>query len=295
MERIGFIGLGAMGAPMAWNLADADFELCVHNRTAAKMEPFSDAGIATAESPAGAARDADAVVTMVTGPEALQDVTLGTDGVVAGLPEDAVVINASTVSREATTDVATEVSDAGGRFVDAPVLGTVGPAERGELLVLVGADADVLAEVQPVLQTFGDFRHVGDVGDGTAMKLTANLLLGVLMEGFSEALVFADGQGLPLETVLDVIQNGVLGAPLYDYKAPLVRERDFEPRFPVELLFKDLNLVLNAAGETNVPLPATASTREAMNATRALGYGDEDMMAVLKHLETITGRTVGEE
>lgn len=99
MERIGFVGLGAMGTPMAWNIADAGFELCVHNRTAANMERFAEAGIATAESPAAAARDVDAVVTMVTGPDALREIVLGADGVVDGLPENAVVVNSSTVSR----------------------------------------------------------------------------------------------------------------------------------------------------------------------------------------------------
>jgi len=93
--------------------------------------------------------------------------------------------------------------------------------------------------------------------------------------------------------VLDVVQGGVLGAPLFDYKGPVVRERDFEPQFPVDLLFKDLNLVLDAAGEDGTPLPAVGATREAANATRALGHGEEDMMALVKHLEAVTGRTVG--
>lgn len=293
MQRIGFVGLGAMGAPMAWNVADAGFDLQVHNRTAERMDPFADAGVPTAEAPAAAAEGADAVVAMVTGPDALRSVVLGEDGILEGLADGGVVVNTSTVSRTATETVAAEVHEAGGRFVDAPVLGTVGPAEAGELLVLAGADEGVLADVRPLLAAFGEVRHVGAVGEGTATKLTANLLLGVLMEGFSEALVFAESQDLPLETVLEVVQGGVLGAPLYDYKGPLVRERSFEPQFPVDLLFKDLDLVLEAAGDRAVPLPATAATREAAEATRGLGHGEEDMMALVKHLETVSGRTVG--
>jgi 3-hydroxyisobutyrate dehydrogenase/2-hydroxy-3-oxopropionate reductase len=295
MERVGFIGLGAMGAPMAWNLAEAGYDLGVYNRTAAKTEPFADAGVETYDTPDDLAAASDVVVTMVTGPEALRDVVLGDEGVRSGLAPGTVVVDTSTVSGDATDEVAAGVRDAGGRFVDAPVLGTVGPAEQGELLVLAGADETVLREVRPLLEAFGEVRHVGGVGDGTSMKLTTNLLLGVLMEGFAEAMAFADGQGLPLDEVLDVVRNGVLGAPLYDYKAPVVRERTFEPQFPVDLLFKDLNLVLDAAGDTAVPLPATAATREAANATRALGHGDEDMAALLKHLEAVTGRTVGGE
>lgn len=295
MERIGFVGLGAMGAPMAWNVADAGYPLGVYNRTAARMEPFAEAGIETYDSPRALARDSDTIVTMVTGPEALREVVLGDEGVVEGLSPGTVVVDTSTVSPEATAAVARGVDDVGGQFVDAPVLGTVGPAERGELLVLAGADDEALDAIRPLLEVFGDVRHVGGVGDGTSMKLTTNLLLGVMMEGFSEALSFADAQGLPLDDVLDVIRSGVLGAPLYDYKAPVVREREFAPQFSVDLLFKDLNLVLDAGGDAKVPLPATAATREAASATRALGYGDEDMAALLKGLEAVTGRTVGGE
>ncbi|MFB6132357.1 MAG: NAD(P)-dependent oxidoreductase [Halanaeroarchaeum sp.] len=295
MARIGFVGLGAMGTPMAWNLDSAGYDLGVWNRTAAKMDPFADAGVDTFESPRALADASTVVVTMVRGPDALRDVVLGTEGVIHGVVEGDTVVNTSTVSRTATMDVADRVRDAGGRFVDAPVLGTIAPAEAGELLVLAGADEAVLEDVRPVIEGFGDIRHVGNVGDGTSMKLTANLLLGVMMEGFAEALAFADGQDLPLDDVLDVIQNGVLGAPLFDYKGPVVRERDFDPQFPVDLLFKDLNLVLDAGGENEVPLPATAASREAVSATRALGHGDEDMTALLKHLEAVTGRTVGED
>lgn len=293
MDRLGFVGLGAMGAPMAWNLHEAGFDLGVYNRTAERMDPFAEAGVRTYDSPAALAADSEAVVTMVTGPEALRAVTLGEDGVVDGLRGDAIVVDASTVSRQATTDVDAGVRAAGGRFVDAPVLGTVGPAERGDLLVLVGADADDLADVRPLLAAFGDVRHVGAVGEGTATKLTVNLLLGVMMEGFSEALAFAEGQALDLDAVLDVIRGGVLGAPLYDAKAPVVRNRAFDPDFTVDLLSKDLDLVLDAAADATVPLPAVAAARETTSATRGLGHGDEDMAALVKYFEAVTGRTVG--
>jgi 3-hydroxyisobutyrate dehydrogenase/2-hydroxy-3-oxopropionate reductase len=280
---------------MAWNVDEAGHDVGVYNRTASRMEPFDEAGVETFDSPGALADESEIVVTMVTGPDALQDVLLDDDGAVHGVTSGNTVIDTSTVSLATTMEAAERVRDAGGRFVDAPVLGTIGPAEAGELLVLAGADEDVLTDVRSILELFGDVRHVGAVGDGTSMKLTTNLLLGILMEGFSEALAFADGQDLPLEEVLDVIQSGVLGAPLFDYKGPVVRERDFAPQFPVNLLFKDLDLVLNAASNSAVPLPATAATREAANATRALGHGDEDMMALLKHLEALTGRTIGSE
>jgi 3-hydroxyisobutyrate dehydrogenase-like beta-hydroxyacid dehydrogenase len=300
METIGFVGLGAMGEPMAWNLAEAGYDLQVHNRTASKMAPFAEAGIPTAESPGAVASGADAVVTMVTGPEALRSVVLGDVGIAQALAPGTMVVDTSTVSRAATEEAAAAVTDVGGRYVDAPVLGTIGPAESGDLLVLAGADPETFEAAEPLLSVFGEVRHVGGLGDGSSTKLTTNLLLGVMMEGFAEALAFADANGLDLETVLEVIQGGVLGAPLFDYKGPLVRECDFEPRFPVDLLDKDLDLVLETGGRRGsdgdtVPLPATAATGQAVTATRALGHGDEDMMAVIKHLEALTGRTVGGE
>jgi 3-hydroxyisobutyrate dehydrogenase/2-hydroxy-3-oxopropionate reductase len=297
MDRVGLIGLGAMGTPMAWNIHEAGYELGVYNRTEYKTEEFSEAGVECYETPEELTSNSDSVVTMVTGPEALREVVLEDDGVIEGIreTEENTLINTSTVSTEATEEVAEATKEAGGDFIDAPVLGTVGPAERGELLVLAGGRKDVLEDKRPLLEVFGDVRNVGDVGDGTSMKLTANLLLGVMMEGFSEALTFADGQGLPLDDVLEVIQNGVLGAPLYDYKGKVIQERDFSPQFPVNLLFKDLNLVLDASGKEKIPLPAASATREAVSATRSLGYGDEDMMSLIKHLEYITDRKVGEE
>ncbi len=292
MPHIGFVGLGAMGAPMAWNLDEAGYDLIVYNRSSEKMTPFSDAGVATAATPRAVASGADFVVTMVTGSRALRAVTLEESGVVAGIEPGTTVINCSTVSPEATTDVADAVSDAGGQFVDAPVSGTVGPAERGELLVLAGAGEQVLADARAVLEVFGSVKHVGEVGDGTRMKLTVNSLLGVMMEGFAEALAFAESQDLDLETTLDVLQSGAVNSTLFELKAPQVTGRDFDPRFPVELLHKDLELALSEAGSAPMPLPAVSATREAASATMALGHGEEDMLALLKHFEDVTGRTV---
>ncbi len=295
MQTVGFVGLGAMGAPMARTLADAGHPLVVYNRTEARTEPFAEAGHAVRESPAAVAAEADAVFVMVTGPEALRAVVTGEESIVEGLAEGTVVVNTSTVSHDATTAAATAVADAGGRYVDAPVLGTVGPAEEGDLVVLASGDDDAIAAVRDPLDAIGSsVFDCGAVGQGTTMKLTTNLLLGNLMEAFAEALAFGTAHDLPLDTVLDVIDDGVLGAPLFAVKGDAVRERSFDPQFPVDLLFKDLSLALDAAGDAEVPLPATAATREAVGATRALGFGGEDVAALVKHLEATTGTTIGE-
>lgn len=183
----------------------------------------SEEGVDPFDSPAELGSKSDALVTMVRGPDALHDVVLGEEGVVQRLrpDRDQILVDTSTVSREATLAVNDNIREAACRFVDGPVLGTVGPAEQGELLILAGTDVDTLSDGRPMLEPFGKVRHVGEFGDGTSMKLTANFLLGVMMEVFSEALAFAEGAGPSPDDVLDVIQNGVLGVPCMTLKSRL--------------------------------------------------------------------------
>lgn len=295
MNEIAFVGLGAMGAPMAWNVSE-EFSLRVHNRSEEKTEPFRDEGIPAADSPRDAAEGADAVIVMVPDSEALHAVLDGDDGVAAGLAEDEIVVNMSTVSPEATAGADEIVTDAGGRFVDSPVSGTVGPAEQGTLTVLAGGPDDLVDEVEPLLSTMGEpVVRCGDVGQGTHMKLAINLLLGDLMESFAEMLTFGTEQDLDFETMVEVVESSGLSAPLFSAKAEKIRGGDFSSDFPLDYQFKDLSLALDVAGDSATPLPATAASREAANAARSLGHGEEDMSAVLKYFEAVTEREIGPE
>ncbi|GGM58459.1 3-hydroxyisobutyrate dehydrogenase-like beta-hydroxyacid dehydrogenase [Halarchaeum rubridurum] len=289
MTTVGFVGLGAMGAPMAWNVAD-DFDLVVYNRSEDATEPFADAGVPVATTPRGVAADADVTVVMVTDGDALHDVLTETDGLLAGLDEGDYVVNTSTVSPDATGAAASLVADAGGRFVDCPVSGTVGPAEQGTLTMLAGgADEDVDAVVD-VLDAIGDsVVRCGGVGDGTHAKLSVNLLLGDMMQSFAESLALADANGLDVDVLLEAVGSGGLAAPLFDVKGEAIAEGDFEAAFPMDLQFKDLRLALDSAHENEVPLPATAATAEAANQVRALGHGDEDIAAFVCGIEDVTG------
>jgi 3-hydroxyisobutyrate dehydrogenase/2-hydroxy-3-oxopropionate reductase len=293
---VGFIGLGAMGTPMAHNLCDAGLLIAVYNRTSSKTEPFADRGVSVASTPAALAEQVDVVFVMVTADDALRDVLDGPDGVLDGLGPESIVVNTSTVSIEGTRAAASSVRAVDGRFVDAPVSGTVGPAEEGTLTVLAGAQSTLLDEVRPVLDAIGDpIVQCGEVGAGTKTKLFTNLLLGNLMQAYSEALVFGRKHGLSLDHMQDVLESSPVGAPLFEYKAPLLDDRDFEKRFPVDLLLKDLGLVAEAAEQQGVYLPQTSATREAASGVRALGHGDEDMTALIKLLESIAETTVGGE
>jgi 3-hydroxyisobutyrate dehydrogenase-like beta-hydroxyacid dehydrogenase len=290
MQSVGFIGLGNMGAPMAWNIHKAGYRLAVYNRTAERAQPFDDAAIAVAATPAALAGEVDVVVVMVTDPAALHAVIAGTDGVVNGLKPGATVINMSTVSPDASVEVASVVEEHGGRFVDAPVSGTVKPAEQGTLVVLAGGAREDVEAVTPLLETMGrQVVYCGGIGDATRMKLVLNLLLGGMMELLAEALALGKGFGLDGAAILKAVAAGPLGAPLYAMKGEAMLAGRFAKQFPVELMFKDLNLVLQAAGQLAVPLPVTAVSRESFNAARALGYGDEDMAAVIQVFDKLHG------
>ena len=295
MQTIGFVGLGAMGAPMAWNLDDAGYELLVYNRSDGPTEPFADAGIEVAESPRELGQQADVVITMVTDDEALAAVLDGPDGLLTGINGSNTVIQMSTVTPDATLAAAETVRAQNSRFVDAPVSGTVGPAEEGTLTVLAGGEDDVLDDVEAILEAMGEpVVRCGGVGDGARMKLFVNLLLGDMMSAYAEALTFGAAQDLNLDAMQQVVEAGAVDSPLFRIKGQLIAARDFEPRFPVDLQFKDLRYANEVANDVGLTLPQTAAARESFSAASAMGHGNEDMTAVLKYLESVAGVTVGE-
>lgn len=292
MDKVGFIGLGAMGAPMARNVREGGYTLGVYNRSPARSRPFGDEGITVHASPADAISANDAVVIMVSDPAALAHVIEAEDGILAGLrrktADAPLVINMSTVSPQATLDAAAGVQAAGGRFIDAPVSGTVKPAQEGTLLILAaGEDAD-LDRAEPLLRTMGKaVIRCGAAGQATRLKLVLNLMLAGMMQCLAEGLTLADTQGLSGAALLDALSGGPMGAGLYQMKGSMMLDGSFDKQFPVDLMFKDLNLVLDSAGQANLPLPMTAAVRETFSAARGLGYGDEDMAAVIKVLRTL--------
>ncbi len=293
MDKVGFIGLGAMGTPMAWNVRRHGYPLGVYNRSPGPLEPFRNAGVEVCDSPRSVAGRADIVIIMVTGPEALQAIMEGPDGVAAGITAGKVVVNMSTVSPEATLAAQTAVEAKGAAFVDAPVSGSVQPAEEGSLVILAGGDPKVIQRITPLLKAMGKaVVACGAVGQGTRMKLVLNLLLGTLMEGLAETMMLARGFGLDQAKLLEALGAGPLAAPIFQPKAKAILEGSYAGQFPVALMFKDLNLVLDAAGRSRIPLPQAAATRECFASAMARGLGEEDIAAVIKVLESLTSKTV---
>ena len=296
MPTVGFIGLGAMGAPMAWNLDEAGFDLVVYNRSTDREQPFAEAGVAVADSPQHLTERADVVCCIVSDGDAVADVLERDLGVLDGIDADTTFVQMSTIGYAETMAAADLVTEAGGRFVDAPVSGTVGPAEDGTLVGLAGGESDVVEDVRPILEAMCDpVVHCGDAGQGTNMKLFINLLLGDAMAAYAEALVFGQANGLDPADMRRVVENGALDCPLFSIKGENIADGDFEPRFPVDYQFKDLSLALDRAGEIAVPMSVTAASREAFNAARGSGYGREDMASVIKPLEETVGVAVRED
>lgn len=289
MKNVGFIGLGAMGTGMAQNVAKAGYKLSVYNRTHARSIPFADQGIEVHTSPANLVKVNDAVIIMVTDPHALQVVLTGKDGILVGLRDkpagNTLIINMSTISPSATEEAAEQISEVGGRFIDAPVSGTVKPAQDGTLIILAAGNKEDLELATPLLESMGKaVIACGHTGQATRMKLVLNLILAGMMQSLAEGLSLAASQGIDGKAVLDAVNGGPLGAGLYQMKGNMMLGDDFQKQFPVDLMFKDLNLVLETAGQAKLPLPMTAAIRETFSAARGMGYGDEDMAAVIKVL-----------
>jgi 3-hydroxyisobutyrate dehydrogenase-like beta-hydroxyacid dehydrogenase len=283
--RIAFLGLGAMGAPMAERLVLAGFPVSVWNRTPARTKPLAKRGARVGESPADAVRDSEIVVTMLSDAGAL-DAVLGAksdDGLLAGLSRGALVIDMSTAGRAAAKRAAKLVERAKGRFVDAPVSGTVGPAERGQLLAMVGgSDADV-RDARLVLDVLcRRVIHAGAVGQGQALKVLLNGIGAHQFVAFASMLVLGERAGLPREVLVDAFTNGAFASPSYVGKRDKVLARDFSPEFSLSLALKDATLNIELQDEVGIRLDVVRSIASVLKRAVASGLGDLDLYAVEK-------------
>ena len=280
---LSFLGLGRMGQPMAARLLDAGYPLAVWNRTAERARDLAARGARLAPTPADAARGARVAILMLADPAAVRAVLLGTNGVLAALDEGAIVVDMSTVGPADSRAFDAACAERGVRFVNAPVLGSRPAAEQGKLTVLAAGDAAAIDEVEPILRTLGStVVRVGEVGQGSTLKLCMNLLVGGLTELLAEAIVLAERAGLAPDVMRETLMASVLSSPFLAYKAPQLLERQFSPLFTTKLLLKDLDLALAVARDEGVPLPGTAAIREVYAQAAGAGYADQDFAAVIE-------------
>jgi len=290
MAKIGFLGLGEMGTPMASRLLGARHEVVVWNRTPERTSLLAKAGAAVASTPAKAAAGADFVITMLATPEALEQVLFGSSGLQAALSPGQILIDMSTVGPNEVRSAAARLPK-GTSLVDAPVRGSVPQASSGKLDIFVGATDPDYERVRPILEPLGSVRHAGGPGSGAAMKLVANLALGAAMVTLGEALSLGDSLELEPGVVLDVLAGSPIG-PIVAAKRANVESGRFAPSFKLRHAAKDLRLVTEAAAVTGRDLRQARANRAWFDEAAERGAADLDFSAVV---ETIGGqRRAGE-
>jgi 3-hydroxyisobutyrate dehydrogenase-like beta-hydroxyacid dehydrogenase len=287
MTKIAFLGLGQMGTPMATRLLEAGHDLTVWNRTPERAQPLREAGASVAGTPAEAGRAADVAITMVTDPEALERVVFGPDGLADALGPGRLLLEMSTVGPDEVRSIAERLPD-GVEVVDSPVMGSVPQATAGELNVLAGGSEGAFERVRPILETFGNVRHVGALGSGAAMKLVVNSTLGAAITAVGEAIALADALGLDRGATLDVLAGSQLGAAV-SAKRESIESGSYPPRFKLSLAAKDLRLVTDAAARVGRELPVANAASGWLEQAIEAGAGDLDYSAVVA---TIVGEEI---
>lgn len=286
-KKIGFIGLGLMGRPMTLNLIKAGHTLTVWNRTASRAADVVAAGAKLAKTPREVAESSEVLFTIVSDPPALEEVLWGhagkDDGALAGLQAGSTYVDSSTVSPSLARRIADACSERGVKFLDAPVTGGDWGAREGNLVFMVGGDAETLKSVEPVLGVMGKrWFLLGPNGAGQTIKLAMNGLLALQVEAMAEALSIVAKAGLQQEQLIEVMQASMARSGLLDLKSPLMVKGEYKPSFPLRLMHKDLNLLLDLANQLGVPLPASAASREVYSAVRGEAKEDLDYSAVIK-------------
>ena len=287
--RVAFVGLGIMGQPMAKNVARKGYPLSVYNRTAEKALPIEEAGAVVAGSPKEAAKGADVVILMLTGPEAVDQVLDGPQGVLAGLDAGKTMINMSTVPPSYSRRLSETLKARSIAAIDAPVSGSKKPAEEGALVILAGGPQAKVKEMEPLLLSMGKkIVYCGEAGQGSSMKMAVNLLLGIMAAGLAEAVNLGQKCGLSTETMLETMLSGPMQCPLFEFKKPMLISDNYGAQFPLKHMAKDVRFVLQTADESGAAVPAGHVVFQLYRAAMGRGLSDKDFAAVKKVLEAMS-------
>ncbi|MEX2598818.1 MAG: NAD(P)-dependent oxidoreductase [Dehalococcoidia bacterium] len=281
ISRVGFIGLGRMGRPMALNLLAAGFSVSVISRSPGPVADLTAAGAAAAGSHAALARIADIVVTCLPDVETCERVYLGTDGLAANARHGQIFVETSTIGPRHAREVAAALEERGAHYLDAPVSGGVERATDGTLTVMVGGDARALEMAMPVLRTIGaNVQHVGGVGQGCVVKLTNQLLVAVHTLAACEAMLLGMGAGADSGQLLEVLGSSWGNSVMLGRTGPMVASGDYGSRAPMRLLTKDMALVQELAEELGLELPLGERTRSLLDEAMRRGMAEVDVAAL---------------
>jgi len=285
MSTLGFVGLGAMGSRIAGRLLDSGNEVYGTNRTRAKAQPLIDRGLQWRETPREVAAAAKVVFSMVTDDAALEAITLGSDGILAGLQEGQNYVDMSTVSPRASRELAARVESLGAQMLDAPVSGSIPQAESGTLAIFVGGDEKAFTTVEPLLGELGQaVTRVGTNGQGLLIKLAVNISLAVQTLAFSEGLLLAERGGIDRGLAAEVMSTSSIGSPMLKARVPLLLDLPEHAWFDIALMAKDIRLAREEADELAVPLPSASVAGEMLTRASSLGYMHRDLAALYEVL-----------
>jgi 3-hydroxyisobutyrate dehydrogenase-like beta-hydroxyacid dehydrogenase len=294
MAKLGFLGLGIMGGPMARHLVTGGHDVSVWSHNQKKAKELADsAGARFCSTPAEVAQNSECAFLCVGDTAMSREVILGEKGLAKGAKKGFVIADCSTVSPLESSRMAEELAGLGIEFLDAPCTGSKAGAEGGTLTFMIGGKQEVFAHVKPFFEAMGKtLYYCGKSGMGLRAKLTQNLILGNLLQAFNEGLVLSTKAGVDPELMLDILNNSAARSGLIAIKAPMVFKRDFSTNFSVKWLEKDIGLAVDLGSEIGVPLMLTGLTQQLFQAAMAKGYGEEDICGSIRVLEELAGTEV---
>ncbi len=295
MDKIGFIGLGIMGTPMAGHLIAAGYKTYLYSRSSVPPALVAAGGVACANS-AEVTRRADVIITMVPDTPNVEAVLFGENGVAAALSPGQVVVDMSSISPVATKDFAKRIAALGAHYLDAPVSGGEVGAKAASLTIMVGGDEAVFARVKPLFEKMGkNITLVGGVGDGQITKVANQIIVALTIEAVGEALLLASKAGANPAKVRQALMGGFANSRILEVHGERMIKRTFDPGFRIALHQKDLNLALSTARALGVSLPATANAQELFNSCAAHGGSGWDHSGMVRALELMANHTIGSE
>jgi 2-hydroxy-3-oxopropionate reductase len=291
-EKVGFIGLGIMGKPMAENLIEAGYDLVAYNRTREKAEGLE--GATVAQSPKEVAENSDIVITMLPDSPQVEEVLAGEDGVFEGIGKGGLIVDMSTISPVVTEELAEKARERDASMLDAPVSGGDVGAIEGTLAIMVGGSEEDFERALPLFEVMGAaVTHVGPTGAGQVVKAANQIVVALTIEAVSEALVLGSKGGVAPEKILDVLGGGLAGNKVMEAKREKLLEHSFDPGFRIELHHKDLGIALAAGREYGVTLPVTAAVDQMLETLKMKGRGDRDHSALLTLIEESSAHEIG--
>jgi len=286
--RVGFIGLGNMGSRIAQRLLDHGYQLSVYDLDLTKVKPIAAQGGAVAKNIVDLARTADVVISCLTNDQVVHSVYTAAKGVLAGARPGTVVLEMSTISPESSRELHRLGAGNGIDVLDVAISGSTPAAEEGILTLLAGGNPELFRAAEPIFQAIAkQYFLLGGPGSGTAMKLVVNTLLGIGMQAIAEAVVLGEKAGLDRERLLEVLSHTALIAPAHMGKLARAARNDYSPQFPLRLMNKDFQLILKAAAQEHVPMPATEAAFR-VNSDELANSTEEDFSAVLRRMEEVS-------